>query len=223
MTPSKPVTAALYARVSTIEQHTEMQFSDLRQYAVRMGWEVAEYVEKESSVKHRPELEWLMNDAKLHKFDVVIVWKLDRFARSLTELLGNIQVLDSAGIRFICLTQHIDTDVRNSISRLTLQILGAAAEFERSLIVERVNSGVQQYRKAFAAGKVGKGRGRESRSGKNLPHGRPRKIFRRDHAQVMRTQGYSFREISRRLEVPLSTLVDALKPRTGKSVRKTSS
>ncbi len=206
------MTVALYVRVSTSDQHTEMQTTDLREYCTRMGWSTVEYCEKASSVKKRPELTRMMADAKLRKFDVVIVWKLDRFARSLSQLLANLQTLDSAGVRFICTTQSIDTDQRNPINRLTLQILGAVAEFERSIIVERVNAGVVQYRKDYDAGRVGKDKGRESKSKMNLPPGRPKRIFRRDEAATLRAQGLSFRAIGVKMGIPFTTVAHALRP-----------
>lgn len=204
------LTAAIYVRVSTQEQSNDMQFSELREYAARMGWtSVVEYVEKGSSVKKRPVLERLMADARMRKFDIVLVWKLDRFARSLQQLVANIQLLDSFGVRFIAATQNVDTDQRNPASRLMLHILGAVAEFERGLIVERVKAGVAQHRADYAAGRVGKEK--HTRSGKDLPSGRPKRIFRRDLAAQMREEGKSFRTIARELGVPLATVADALR------------
>lgn len=208
VTPAKPMTAAIYARVSTDEQNYALQFRELREYVERMGWTPVEYAEKESSVKRRPVLARLMSDAKERRFDAVIVWKLDRFARSLGQLIENVQALDSAGIRFIAMTQGIDTDRRNPASRLLLQILGAIAEFEREIIVERVQAGVNEYKRAWEAGQVGKQR--NSRSGKNLAPHRPRRIFRRDEAVRLRGEGMSLRAIAKKLEIPLSTLADAL-------------
>src|SRR5438270_13944317 len=86
----------------------------------------------------------MMADARLRKFDVLLVWKLDRFGRSLQQLVTNIQTLDSLGIRFIAVTQGLDTDKQNPMSRLLLHMLGAFAEFERAIIVERVNGGVAE-------------------------------------------------------------------------------
>ena len=141
------ITAAIYARVSTQDQKFDMQVSELRAYALRMGWAVVEYSEKVSSIKKRPVLDQLMTDARARKFDVVLVYKLDRFARSLQQLLTNMQSLDSYGVRFICVSQGIDTDRANPVSRLMLQIIGAVAEFERGLIVERVKSGMAQAKR----------------------------------------------------------------------------
>lgn len=196
MTPSA-LKAAIYARVSTDEQNYAMQFRELREYCERMGWSAVEYAEKESSMKRRPVLSRLMADAKARRFDVVVVWKLDRFARSLQQLIENVQALDSAGVRFVAVTQAIDTDKRNPTSRLLMQIMGAFAEFEREIIVERVKAGLSSYREDYAKGKVGKER--TSHSGKNLPAHRPKKIWRRDDAVELREQGLSFREIARKI------------------------
>ncbi len=196
---SAKLTAAIYVRVSTEEQKHDLQLQELRQYARRMGWKVIEYAEKMSSVKVRPILKELFQDARLRKLDVVLVWKLDRFARSLKELLANIQLLDSMGVRFICVTQGIDTDKRNPMATFIMQIMGAFAEFERAIIVERVKAGITEAR----------------RQGK--PFGRRRRVFRRDRAIAMRKAGMTFRAIAAELKVPLSTVADEI---SGK-VRKT--
>jgi DNA invertase Pin-like site-specific DNA recombinase len=203
------ITAAIYVRVSTVDQNDDMQFTELRQYAERMGWKIVEYAEKRSSVKRRPVFQQMMDDARLRKIDIVLCWKLDRFARSLQQLIDNIRLLDSYGVRFICVTQSIDTDKQNPASRLMLHILGAVAEFERGIIIERVKAGVAQYRNDFESGKIGKER--HSRSGRDLAPHRPKRIFRRDEALKMRKAGKSFRNIAAELGLPLSTVVDAIK------------
>lgn len=202
-------TAAIYVRVSTVDQNDAMQLTDLRGYAGRMGWSIVEYAEKKSSVKKRPAFNQMMEDARLRKVDVVLVWKMDRFARSLQQLIESIRLLDTYGVRFVCVTQSIDTDKSNPASRLMLHVLGAVAEFERGIIVERVQSGVAQYRRDYDAGKIGKER--NSRSGRNLAPHRPMKIFRRDEAVRLRKAGKSLREIAAQLSVPLTTVVRAIK------------
>lgn len=203
---TKPLIAAIYARVSTDEQNSDLQVTELRQYAMRMGWSVVEYAEKASSVKKRPVLNQMMADARLRRFDVVIVWKIDRFARSLQQLLANVQALDSCGVRFIAVTQSIDTDKQNPAGRMMMQILGVVAEFERSIIVERVNAGVAQYKKSYDAGRIGKDK--HSKSGKDLPHGRPRKIFQRGEVMRLRSQNppVPFRQIAAKLGVSLGAV-----------------
>ena len=193
MSESRQLRAAIYARVSTADQQYAMQLTEVCEYVARMGWEPVEYAEQASSVKKRPQLERLMADARVKKIDVVVVWKLDRFARSLSQLIDYIQDLDRAGVRFVAITQGIDTDRRNPASRLLMQILGAIAEFERALIVERVKSGLAQAKRQ---GRVG---------------GRPKKIFRRDEALRLKGEGKSIREIAGLLEVPRSTVHAALK------------
>jgi DNA invertase Pin-like site-specific DNA recombinase len=207
------MTAALYARVSTQDQNADMQLTELRSYAARMGWAVVEYAEKASSVKKRPVLNQLMADARLRKFDVVVVWKMDRFARSLQQLLANIQILDGCGIRFIAATQGIDTDRQNPAGRMLMQILGAVAEFERGIIVERVNSGVAQFQKSYKAGRIGKDK--HSKSGKDLANGRPQLIFPRDEAVRLRAQAspVSFRKIATLLGVSVGAVQRELRKR----------
>ncbi len=211
VTPSpdaKPLRAAIYARVSTTQQDYDLQLRELSTYCERMGWEVVRYQEKASSVKKRPELDRLMADAKLKRFDVVAVWKIDRFARSLLQLIDLVQSLDHYGVRFLSLTQGIDTDRRNPSSRLLLQIMGAFAEFERSLIVERVTAGRRAYVEAFDRGEVG--RSRHSKSGRDMPAHRPRKIWNRQAALDLRAQGSSLREIAKKLGVSTMSVKRAL-------------
>jgi DNA invertase Pin-like site-specific DNA recombinase len=155
----------------------------------------------------RPGLTRLMADAAARKFDVLLVWKLDRFGRSLVDCLNNIQELERHRIRFVAVTQGLDTDQRNPASRFLLHVLGAAAEFERSLIRERTIAGQQRYRHDYAAGKVGQTV--HSRSGKNLPPHRPKKIFNRDEVATLRAQGLSMRSIATRLRVGRDRGADA--------------
>jgi hypothetical protein len=122
-----------------------------------------------------------------------------RFGRSLIDCLNNIEELGRCRIRFIATTQNLDTDEKNPASKFLLHVLGAAAEFERSLIRERTLAGQMRYRSDYAAGKVGKTV--YSRSGKNLPPHRPRKIFNRDTVATQRAQGLSIRAIATRLEL----------------------
>lgn len=194
---SKPI-AAIYARVSTLDQKEGMQLTELRQFCKRSGWQVVEYTEKASSVKHRPVLEQLLQDAQERKFEIVVVWKLDRFARSMKQFVDNVMLLYSLDIRFICATQGIDTGNQNPTAKFLMHILAAFAELEHNMIVERVRAGVAEAQR------------------KGVHCGRPARIFRRDKAQEMREQGMSLRAIARELEIPLSTVVDCLKRRVRK-------
>jgi len=192
---AKNVRLAIYARVSTADQQCEMQLRDLRQYATARGWTLAgEYVDTGWSGKNaeRPALRRCVADAKARKFDAIAVWKLDRWGRTVQQLVNDIIDFDSAGIRFIAITQGIDTDASNPISRLLLHIMSAFAEFERSVIVERVIAGV---RNAQAKG---------TRSGK--PIGRPKRIFNRAQVLKMRESGSSLTQISAATGLPRTTI-----------------
>ena len=189
------VRVAIYARVSTTDQQCEMQLRDLRQYAAARGWTLAgEYVDTGWSGKNaeRPELRRCIADAKARKFDAIAVWKLDRWGRTVQQLVNDILDFDSAGIRFIAITQGIDTDANNPISRLLLHIMAAFAEFERAVINERVVAGI---RNAQSKG---------TRSGK--PIGRPKRIFNRGQVLEMRQSGLSLAKISAATGLPKTTI-----------------
>ncbi len=189
--------AAVYTRVSTADQNSELQLREIHDYAGRQGWEIVDtYQDIISGAKaSRPGLDRLMLDAAARKFDCILAWKLDRFGRTLVDCLSHIRMLEDHGIRFIAVTQGLDTDQRNPASRFLLQVLGAAAEFERSLIRERALAGLKRYRQDYDAGRVGK-EARSSRSGKNLPVGRPKRIFNRDRVAELHAQGLSYRQIA---------------------------
>ena len=186
--------AAFYVRVSSVEQNSALQHADLEQYIRARGWTLAGvYEDKMSGAKSgRPGLLRLMADAQARKFDCILVWKLDRFGRSLVDCLNNIQALQRYGVRFISITQNLDTDESNPASRLLLHILAACSEFERSLVKERVHAGLREAKKA----------------GKTL--GRPRRIFHRSEVHELREQGVSLRDIARRLDLSLGTVTRTL-------------
>ena len=145
-----------------------------------------------------------MRDAGKRKVDVILCWKLDRFGRSLLHCKSALQELHGYGVRFIATSQNIDTDESNPASRFLLHILMAAAEFERELIRERSMAGLKRYRGQYAAGKVGKEV--HSRSGKDLPVGRPKRIFNRQQVFHLRTRGLSYRQIARQLGIGEGTV-----------------
>jgi putative DNA-invertase from lambdoid prophage Rac len=179
--------AAIYARVSTNDQNCDMQLTELREYLRRNEWENAgEYVERASGKAgaKRPQQQKLLRDARLKAFDAVVVWKIDRFGRSVGDFVQNLMTLDRAGVRFIAPSQGIDTDHKNPFAVAMMQLMAVFAELERALIVERVTSGQTEYRRAYANGDVG--RKRHSRSGRDLAHGRPKAIFDREVARRMR-------------------------------------
>jgi DNA invertase Pin-like site-specific DNA recombinase len=202
---------AAHTRVSTLDQNPKLQIEELQAYAQRQGWEnVGSYQDTISGAKaRRPGLDRLMQDSRLKRFDCVLVWKLDRFGRSLVDCLNNIEILERCGVRFIAMTQSLDTDQRNPASRFMLQVLGAAAEFERSLILERSQAGRDRYRRDYEAGKVGKTV--HSRSGKDLPPHRPRRVFDRERMVRLRQQGRSLRAIAKEMGIGLGTVTRALR------------
>jgi DNA invertase Pin-like site-specific DNA recombinase len=179
-----------------------VQIADLRQYCAARGWDVSgEYVDTISGTKSsRPGRDKLMRDVLARRVDAVLVWKLDRWGRSLADSVITMQELASAGVRFICTTQGLDTDDSNPMSRAMLGMLQVFAQFERDMINERVNAGVKLYQLEHAAGRA------RSKSGKNLPIGRPKVIFRVDEALRMRAEGLSWRKVAKQLGVPESTV-----------------
>ncbi len=187
----------MYARVSTTDQNCELQLNELREYVSRRGWtNAAEYVDTGwSGMKaSRPELNRLMADARKRRFDVVLVWKLDRWGRSVADSIRSIQELNGLGVRFIAVTQNIDTDDSNPMAKFMLTIMSAFAELEREVIRERVTAGVRAARA----------------KGKQL--GRPKRVFRRDEAVRLRAEGWSWRKIAEELDVPVTTIVEACRP-----------
>jgi putative DNA-invertase from lambdoid prophage Rac len=193
---------AVYARVSAVHQDLEIQLAALREYVAHQGWQAEEYTEKRSGKegKRRPELERLIKDAQNKRFDVVVVWKMDRFGRSLLDALQNVETLGRYGVRFLVTTMPaIDTDDRSPMGKFILQMMGAFAELERAFIVDRTHGGQIAYRAAYAAGKVGAGKARRSKSEKDLPVGRPRKVFDRVKVAELARNGTSIRGIAQAL------------------------
>src|SRR5580704_5872903 len=178
--------AAIYVRVSTAEQDTDMQETELRQYVESRGWECVVYRDKaQSGAKNdRPALNAMLSDLRRRKFDVVVVWALDRLARSLKQLLTIGEECRSLDVDLVSLRQNIDTTL--PAGRLTFQILGAVAEFERELLRERVKAGMAQAR----------------RTGKHV--GRPalRKFqpIEVERIRELRSQGTSVRKLAKNFE-----------------------
>ncbi len=145
---------AIYARVSTVGngQSPEMQLRELREYCERRGWSLAgEYVDVgiSGAKDSRPELNRLLADAHRRHFDAVVVWKFDRFARSVSHLLRALETFRALGVEFVSLSEQVDTSTPTG--KMVFTVLGAVAELERSLIAERVRAGL---RNAKAKGKV---------------------------------------------------------------------
>jgi DNA invertase Pin-like site-specific DNA recombinase len=200
--PDRPITrVALYARVSTLNnQHPEMQLSELREYANRRGWQISEeYVDQgvSGSKESRPALNRLMADACRRRFDAILVWKIDRFGRSLKHLVNALAELASLGVAFISLRDNLDLSTPSG--RLMFQIIGAMAEFERALIQERVRSGIRNARA----------------KGKRL--GRPRVFVDASKIAALRAQGLSWSQIVAEMGIGKGTAQRALAglPKTG--------
>src|ERR1700680_4085467 len=139
----------IYARVATANNGHDptMQTRELREYAERRGWTVAsEYVDIgiSGTKERRPELDRLMSEAHRRRFDAVVVWKFDRFARSVSHLLRALETFKAQGIEFVSFSEQLDTST--PAGKLVFTVLGAVAELERSLIVERVKAGVRNAR-----------------------------------------------------------------------------
>jgi DNA invertase Pin-like site-specific DNA recombinase len=146
---TRPISrVALYARVSTLHnQDPEMQLSELREYAARRGWEIVEEFTDQGvsgGKESRPALNLLMADACRRRFDAILVWKIDRFGRSLKHLVNALAELAALGVAFISLRDNLDLSTPSG--RLMFQIIGAMAEFERALIQERVRAGLRNAR-----------------------------------------------------------------------------
>jgi DNA invertase Pin-like site-specific DNA recombinase len=192
---NRPITrVALYARVSTLNnQDPEMQLSELREYAGRRGWQIVEEFTDQgvSGCKEsRPALNRLMADACRRRFDAILVWKIDRFGRSLKHLVNALAELAALGVAFISLRDNLDLSTPSG--RLMFQIIGAMAEFERALIQERVRAGLRNARN----------------KGKKL--GRPRVTVDASKIAFLRTQGRSWAEIVAEMGVGKGTAQRAL-------------
>jgi DNA invertase Pin-like site-specific DNA recombinase len=207
MNPTKRV--ALYARVSTAKcekcgkirtdhdnhghefkgQDPEVQLRELREYIAHRGWRLTEaYTDAgvSGAKDSRPELNRLMIDAGRRRFDVVIVWRFDRFARSVSHLLRALEQFQALGIDFVSLSENVDTSTPTG--KMVFTILGAVAELERSLIVERVKAGIRNARA----------------KGKRI--GRPGTKVNPAAVLVLRSEGESVRAIAAQLNSSVGTV-----------------
>jgi DNA invertase Pin-like site-specific DNA recombinase len=186
--------AAIYARVSTTNhgQDVTLQTRELEQFAAARGWEIAdEYVDVgvSGSKDSRPELNRLIADAHRRRFDVVCVWRFDRFARSVSHLLRALETFKALGIDFVSYSEQMDTST--PAGKMVFTVLGAVAELERSLIVERVRAGLRNARA----------------KGKTL--GRPRVAVDAARVSRLRAQGLSWPKIAAELGVSVGTVFQA--------------
>ncbi len=180
----------IYARVSTANngQSPEMQLRELRDYCQRRGFEIVdEYTDNgvSGTKERRPQLDRLVADAHRRRFDVVAVWKFDRFARSVSHLLRALETFNALGVAFISLSEQMDTTTPTG--KMVFTVLGAVAELERSLIAERVKAGLRNA--------VAKGR----------RLGRPRAAVSTAQVARLRSSGASWRTIARSLGISART------------------
>jgi len=179
----------IYARVSTKDQSCEMQMRDLRAYCAARGFTIIrEYIDigQSGAKDSRPELNELVADARKRKFDSILVWRFDRFARSTKHLLLALEEFRSLGIQFISYQENIDTS--SPLGQALFTIVSAVAQLERDLIRERVAAGIRNAKA----------------SGKQL--GRPRRIVNHDEVLRLRAEGASLREIATNLGVGYGTV-----------------
>jgi len=192
MTKKKRI--AVYARVSTSDQSTESQLLDLRRYVRERGWNIyKEYVDEgvSGTKDSRPALNELMDDAKKRRFDVVLVWRFDRFARSTKHLILALEEFKNLGIDFVSYQENIDTS--SPLGSAIFTIISAVAQLERDIIAERVKSGLR----------------RAKENGKKL--GRPKVKVDMDQVKALHSQGYSTRAIAEELGLTKSTAANLVK------------
>ena len=180
---------AIYCRVSTLDQSTDSQLLDLRRYVKERGWNLfKEYCDNgiSGTTNSRPALNQLMDDAKKRKFDVVLVWRFDRFARSTKHLILALEEFRNLGIDFISYQENIDTS--SPLGSAIFTIISAVAQLERDIIAERVKAGLRRAKEL----------------GKHI--GRPAAKVDRDEALSLRKQGLSLRGIGQQLGVSHVTI-----------------
>ena len=180
---------ALYARVSTLDQSTDSQLLDLRRYVRERGWHLyREYTDNgvSGTKDSRPALNELMNDAKKRRFDTVLVWRFDRFARSTKHLILALEEFRNLGIDFVSYQENIDTS--SPLGSAIFTIISAVAQLERDIIAERVKAGLR----------------RAKQNGKKL--GRPRGTVDVEEVQRLRSEGLSLRKIGKQLGVSRTTV-----------------
>jgi len=195
--------AALYVRVSTASkskqgdttafiQNPDVQEQPLRDLITQRGWTLSRvYSDRASGAKEkRPELNALMADARRGMFDAVVVWRFDRFARSVKQLVLALEEFNGLGVAFVSHQEALDTST--PMGKAMFTIVAAMAELERSLIKERVIAGLNYAR--------------DNGTKSGMAVGRPRKIFRRDVVLALKREGKSWREIARHVHAGVTTV-----------------
>lgn len=190
------VTAAIYARVSTQEQSPDMQLIALREFAKKRGFKIfREYVDVVSgTTESREQYNQLFSDVRKRLVDVVIVWKFDRFARSTKMLLAALDEFHTLGVDFISYQENIDT--MSPLGRVMFTLIGAIAEFEREMIVQRVRAGLHKAK--LQGKKIGRP---------------PVASSRKKEVRELRVQGLSIRQICKRVGLSVGTVSKCLEGR----------
>jgi DNA invertase Pin-like site-specific DNA recombinase len=188
----KDTVAVAYCRVSTADQSTQIQRDEIEAFISARGWSLSAVFEdkRTGTTANRTNLNRLMDDARQRKMDVIVCWKIDRLFRSLKHLVVTLQEWDELGIKFVSLKDNLD--LSTSQGRLMMQIIGAFAEFESSLIRERVTAGVRA--KISQTGKWGRTSNRDDQK-----------------IQQLNVEGNSNRAIARTLSVSEATVRRSLK------------
>src|ERR1019366_557809 len=183
---------AIYARVSTCDQSPESQLRDLRQFAEARGFETTEYVDTgfSGAKQSRPALDRLMDDARKCRFDSVLVWRFDRFARSTKHLLLALEEFRGLGIQFVSYQENIDTT--SPLGQALFTIVSAVAQLERDLIRERVRAGLRNAR------------------GNGKKMGGPKRSVDRERILELKAEGHSLRQIAAKLGVGYGTVRERL-------------
>jgi putative DNA-invertase from lambdoid prophage Rac len=184
---------ALYARVSTHDQQTlPLQLKAMRELAAKRGWKIKyEIQEVGSGAKTRPKREDLLKEARRREIDAVLVWRLDRWGRSVSDLIGTIRELTDTGVGFISLTEALD--LTTSAGKAMAGMLAVFAEFERDILRERVKAGIAYSR------------------GQGTPHGRPASAsLKKLDIQKLKREGMNNSEIARRLQIGRTSVIRAL-------------
>jgi len=183
------IRVGLYCRVSTIDQNCELQIRELREFCLRRGWTISgEFIDHgvSGAKDSRPELDKLMKSARRREWEICVVWRFDRFARSVKHLVMALEEFQSLGIGFVSYQEALDTST--PIGKAMFTIIGAMAELERNVVRERVRAGVRNAR----------------RNGKQL--GRKRVVFDRSRVVELRDGGATVREIATTLGIGRGTV-----------------
>lgn len=189
--------AALYARVSTHDQQTlPMQLKAMREYSKKRGWKIVHEIQEiGSGAKTRPQREELIREAKRRNVDVIVVWRLDRWGRSVSDLIGTIQDLTDIGVGFVSLNEAFD--LTTPAGKALSGMLAVFAEFERDILRERVKAGIAHARS------------------KGRRHGRPATAsLRSGEIRRLKLKGFSNTEIARNLAIGRSSVIRVLKTQT---------